>query len=129
MKVLLVIALGMGAAAAGAQPGAEAAPGRGVPALVAQDTVGKAIFMGKGLCTACHGPDAKGTALAPNLTDEEWLHADGTVATIAKVVKEGVAQPKKHPAPMPPMGGAQLTDAEIQAVAQYVASLSAKPAG
>jgi cbb3-type cytochrome c oxidase subunit III len=95
----------------------------------AQDTLGKAIFSGKGLCTACHGPDAKGTALAPDLTDAKWLHADGTVASIAKVIKAGVPTPKEHPAPMPPMGGAQLTDAEIQAVASYVASLPKKPAG
>jgi mono/diheme cytochrome c family protein len=129
MKVALVIALGMGAAAASGRAGAEAAPGREVHGLEAQDTAGKAIYMGKGLCQACHGPDGKGTALAPDLTDKEWLHADGTVATVAKVVKEGVAQPKKHPAPMPPMGGAQLTDAEIQAVSQYVVSLSPKPEG
>ena len=127
MKVLLVIALGMGTAAAGARPGAEAASGGVVRAAEVQDTAGKAIFLGKGMCQACHGPEAKGTSLAPDLTDKEWLHADGTVETIAKVVKEGVAAPKKHPAPMPAMGGAQLTDAEIQAVARYIVSLSPKP--
>jgi len=126
MKVLLVIALGMGVAAAGVRPGAEAAPGGEVRVMEVQDTAGKAIFLGKGLCHACHGPDAKGTALAPDLTDPEWLHADGTLETVAKVVKEGVAQPKKFPAPMLPMGGAQLTDDEVQAVARYVVALSAK---
>jgi mono/diheme cytochrome c family protein len=95
----------------------------------AQDTLGKAIFTGKGMCTACHGPDAKGTALAPDLTDAKSLHTDGTVASIAKVIQAGVPTPKEHPAPMPPRGGAQLTDPEIQAVASYVASLSKKPAG
>jgi mono/diheme cytochrome c family protein len=63
--------------------------------------------------------------LAPDLTDAAWLNIDGSVEAIVRLVKEGVAQPKEHPAPMPPMGGAQLTDAEVQAVAAYVKSLSA----
>ena len=37
--------------------------------------------------------------------------------------------PKNAPAPMPARGGAQLTDAEVEAVAAYVHSLSAKPSG
>lgn len=89
-----------------------------------QDTAGKRIFTGKGLCHACHGPEAKGTPLAPDLTDDKWLHGDGSLAAITKTIKEGVSAPKEHPAPMPPMGGAQLTDAEVQAVARYVHSLS-----
>jgi cbb3-type cytochrome c oxidase subunit III len=90
----------------------------------AQDTLGKQIFQGKGTCFACHGQDAKGTALAPDLTDDEWLNGDGTLASVSELVKTGVPSPKQFPAPMPPMGGAQLTDAEVQAVAQYVVSLS-----
>lgn len=121
MKVLLLLS---GLVAVGGVSPRPADPVDQPPA--AQDTLGKAIFTGKGLCTACHGPDAKGTVLAPDLTDTKWLHADGTVESIEKVVKAGVPTPKEHPAPMPPMGGAQLTDAEIRAVATYVASLSAK---
>jgi cbb3-type cytochrome c oxidase subunit III len=101
---------------------ASPAPARTLDAL--QDTSGKAIFEGKGICHVCHGPDAKGTPLAPNLTDAEWLHSDGSLDGITKTIKAGVASPKKHPAPMPPLGGAQLTDAEVQAVARYVFSLS-----
>lgn len=85
---------------------------------------GKKIFTGKGLCMACHGPDAKGTPLAPDLTDEEWLNVDGKWASIVELVKTGVPTPKEHPAPMPPMGGASLKPEEIQAVAAYVWSLS-----
>ena len=96
---------------------------------IAQDTAGKAIFMGKGLCHVCHGPNAKGTPLAPDLTDATWLHIDGKLESIVKLVKEGVPSPKNAPAPMPARGGAQLTDAEVQAVSAYVHSLSAKPSG
>lgn len=94
------------------------------PLDVAQDTAGKGIFTGKGLCSVCHGVDAKGTALAPDLTDTKWLHSDGSLENITKTIKTGVPAPKEHPTPMAPMGGAQLTDAEVTAVARYVHALS-----
>jgi cbb3-type cytochrome c oxidase subunit III len=75
-------------------------------------------------CAACHGPDGKGLPnLGPNLTDTEWLNADGTFASIQSTIKTGVATPKQAPVPMPPMGGTQLTDDQIKAVAAYVWSL------
>lgn len=111
-------------AAAVERPAAERTAAAATSFVVAQDTAGKAIFTGKGICYACHGANAKGTPLAPDLTDGTWINIDGSLASIARVVKEGVSAPKQHPAPMPPMGGAQLTDAEIQAVSQYVFSLS-----
>lgn len=91
--------------------------------------LGDSIFHGQvagGTCTACHGPDATGTAVGPNLTDQEWLNVDGSQAAIAGVVQKGVPTPKKYPAPMPPMGGGQLTPDQVQAVAAYVHSLSGK---
>jgi cbb3-type cytochrome c oxidase subunit III len=74
-------------------------------------------------CAACHGPDAKGTQLAPNLTDAEWINVDGTYDAIVNLVKTGVPQPKQAPGPMPPMGGAQLSEDQVKAVAAYVWSL------
>lgn len=82
--------------------------------------LGKKIFLGKGNCFSCHGQNLKGTPLAPDLTDAEWLNVDGSQEAVAKLVKQGVAKPKKHPAPMPAMGGAKLNDKEIQAVSEYV---------
>jgi len=79
-----------------------------------------------GICYTCHGPAGKGTPLAPDLTDGEWLNTDGTLAGIEAIVKAGVPKPLKYPAPMPPMGGANLSAAEIKAVAAYVYSLSQK---
>jgi cbb3-type cytochrome c oxidase subunit III len=75
------------------------------------------------VCFACHGADAKGTQLAPNLTDAEWINTDGTFDGIINVVKTGVLQPKNAPAPMPAMGGASLTDDQVRAVSAYVWSL------
>ena len=96
-----------------------------LPAGVTADMVsqGQAIFTGAGNCFTCHGMDAKGTALAPNLTDAEWLNIDGTHPAIVTLVKTGVPTPKTHPAPMPAMGGATLTDDQVNQVAAYVWSL------
>jgi mono/diheme cytochrome c family protein len=85
---------------------------------------GQQIFGGKGMCLTCHGPTATGTPLAPNLTDAEWLNISGNYDEIQTVVRNGVPTPKQHPSPMPPMGGAQLSDQEIQQVAAYVYSVS-----
>lgn len=94
-------------------------------ALAAQEA-GRKVFEGKGLCYACHGKDATGTPLAPNLTDGEWLNIDGSLPAIIALVEKGVPKPLRYPAPMPPMGGAKLTRAEIEAVAAYVKGLSEK---
>lgn len=105
------------------------AVGRGVAFAAAQDTAGEAIFKGKGLCHVCHGADATGTPLAPNLTDDVWLNTDGSVEGIIEIVTNGVPQPKEYPAPMPARGGADLSEEEVAAVAQYVSSLSEGAAG
>jgi mono/diheme cytochrome c family protein len=125
MKAMLGAALlATATLVAGTAPETQAAAGL----EMRPDTAGKAVFLGKGNCHVCHGPNAKGTVLAPDLTDGEWINIDGSAAAIAKLVKEGVAEPKKYPSAMPAMGGASLTDAEVQAVAAYVHSLRAADA-
>jgi glucose/arabinose dehydrogenase/mono/diheme cytochrome c family protein len=122
---------------AGAQPGGTAAaPTRpkslssaaraaGItPAMVA---LGDSIYHGLaagGTCAGCHGTDAKGTPLAPDLTTKKWLWGDGSYASIVKTIRRGVPTPKEHTGVMPPMGGAQLTPAQLAAVGAYVFSLS-----
>jgi mono/diheme cytochrome c family protein len=101
--------------------GATQTAGQPPQGATAEDvTAGQQIFSATGQCYTCHGPDAKGTALAPNLTDSEWINIDGTFAAIQNVVKTGVPQPKQHPAAMPAMGGASLSDDQIRQVAAYV---------
>ena len=105
-------------------PGGGQAAGAAPQGASAEDvTAGQQIFTATGNCYTCHGPDAKGTALAPNLTDAEWINIGGTFPEIQQVVKTGVATPKSHPAPMPAMGGVQLSDDQIRQVAAYVWSL------
>ena len=105
----------------------QAAPGTtgAVPegATAEQVAQGQQLFTGQGICFTCHGMDATGTQLAPNLTDGEWLWIDpaqGDLLTqVATLIETGVAQPKEYPAPMPPMGGAQLNQDQVQALAAY----------
>jgi mono/diheme cytochrome c family protein len=88
--------------------------------------LGDSIFHGQaggGTCHVCHGQDAKGSAVGPNLTDSEWLNNDGTLAGITGTITSGVPKPKTAPAPMPPMGGASLNPDQVKAVATYVHSL------
>ena len=116
------------AGAAGAtDTGSAAAAGGGGKASPKLIALGDSIFHGQvggGTCFACHGQDGKGSGVGPNLTDGEWLNTDGSLAGIAKTIKAGVPTPKKAPAPMPPMGGAALTDEQVEAVAAYEYSLS-----
>lgn len=109
---------------AGAPATMPPASGQAPEGATAEDvTAGQQIFTATGNCYTCHGPDGKGTALAPNLTDAEWINVTGTFAEIQTVVKTGVSTPKQHPAAMPPMGGATLSDDQIRQVAAYVWSL------
>ncbi|MGO9933112.1 MAG: c-type cytochrome [Steroidobacteraceae bacterium] len=80
--------------------------------------------VGGAACTGCHGANAKGTPLGPDLTGAHWLWGDGSYAAIAKTITTGVAQPKQYRSPMPPMGGTQLTSDQVSAVAAYIWGLS-----
>jgi mono/diheme cytochrome c family protein len=112
------------APSAGPSVGAAARAAGITPAMVA---LGDSIFHGQvanGTCSACHGSDAKGTPLAPDLTDSKWLWSDGSYKAIVRTVTEGVPAPREHRGVMPPMGGAQLTPAQVGAVGAYVFALS-----
>jgi cytochrome c oxidase cbb3-type subunit 3 len=92
------------------------------PELIA---AGDALFHGPALCFACHGGDGKGIpGLGADLTDDEWGNTDGSFTGLIERVKEGVTGDLSSTGvPMPPMGGAQLTTEQIQAVAAYAWSL------
>jgi len=127
-------------AAAGARPpegthpdagGSAAAAPLPVPVGATPDVVvlGNRIYHGEeggATCTGCHGVDGTGTTLGPNLTDQRWLWSDGSYQGITATITQGVSAPKQYRAPMPPMGGAQLTSAQVSAVAAYVWALSHK---
>jgi len=80
--------------------------------------------VGGATCTGCHGANAMGTPLGPDLTSSHWLWGDGSYPAIAKIITNGVPQPKQYRSPMPPMGGAQLTPDQVSALAAYIWGLS-----
>ncbi|MBI2409182.1 MAG: c-type cytochrome [Gemmatimonadetes bacterium] len=115
--------------AAAAAPAASVDPATLDPKTITPQelALGDSLFhglIGATSCQACHGPDAKGGTVAPNLTDAEWLHSDGSYGAIYHQIETGVPQPKQYLGVMPPFGGAPLTPEKHRAVAAYVYSLS-----
>ena len=113
----------------GTHPNAGAATNLPVPPGATPEmlALGERIYHGQvggAACTGCHGDRGEGTPLGPPLTGKKWLWSDGSYTGIAKTITEGVPDPKQYRSPMPPMGGAQLTPNQIQAVAAYVWALS-----
>ena len=81
-------------------------------------------------CYRCHGSDARGTNRAPDLTDQEWIHIDGSLSAIARLVTTGFTKAEmrstRYQFAMNPRGGMNLTDEDIAAVSAYVWTLSRK---
>jgi glucose/arabinose dehydrogenase/cytochrome c5 len=110
-----------------AAPAPKAAAGSGsaaalpVPpgATAEQVAAGDKIFHGQ-TCTGCHGADAKGSPVGPDLTTGKYLSGDGSLASIRKAIQDGVPVPKQYRQPMPPMGGAQLSADQLRDVSAYV---------
>jgi glucose/arabinose dehydrogenase/mono/diheme cytochrome c family protein len=88
-----------------------------------QVALGRRVFFGEvggATCGGCHGSDAKGTPVGPDLTSGTWLWGDGSLDSITRAIVTGVENPKKHLGAMPPLGGTELSPAEVAAVAAYV---------
>ncbi|HSM09497.1 MAG TPA: c-type cytochrome [Gemmatimonadota bacterium] len=91
---------------------------------------GSDLFNG-GSCTVCHGVGGRGDdRRAPDLTDPEWLHGDGSFERILRTIVWGVERDEMkavtpRPFEMFPLGGMSLpTNDERRALAAYVWSLS-----
>jgi cytochrome c oxidase cbb3-type subunit III len=81
-------------------------------------------------CAPCHGRGAQGFAGYPNLNDDEWLWG-GKLEDIHKTISVGIRSDQKdtRTSQMPRYGlDKLLDDAQIDDVAEYVLSLSGKPA-
>ncbi len=103
--------------------GLKAPPG----SSAAQVARGKAVFDGEagGTCGGCHGGDGSGGPIGPDLTAGKWLWASGgSLASIKNVIVDGVPKPKEHTGAMPPKGGADLSDEDVQALTAYVWAIS-----
>jgi glucose/arabinose dehydrogenase/cytochrome c5 len=120
--------------AAAAQPETQAPPAASAeaalptpPGATAEQVARGMQIYSSGSCSACHGPDAGGTAVGPSLTAGTWIWGDGSLASITDVIGKGVPAPKQYRSPMPPMGGAQLSADDLAAVSAYVWAVGHKP--
>ncbi len=92
-----------------------------------QLALGEKIFHGQaasGTCAGCHGSDGGGSQIGANLVDATWLWSDGSVKGIKGTIEKGVTAAKQSIGAMPPLGGAPLQPADVDAVAAYVWALS-----
>jgi len=87
-----------------------------------------AMLLAEGTCARCHSLDASGTNLGPDLTDDEWLHGDGSLESIRTTIIFGVQRDQikdlSRRQPMEPMGQMMLGEDQIDALAAYIWSLS-----
>ena len=72
---------------------------------------GQALFVAKG-CAACHGQNAEGSRIAPALPGHN-----------EEMVKRQVRNPRFQ---MPAFSESQVSNEELEAIAHYIASLSAE---
>lgn len=117
--------------AAKAQPPEGTHPDAGAPVIppgasASMVALGNRIYHGESgaTCTGCHGTNGSGSPLGPDLSSGKWLWSDGSLSGIAATISKGVSDPKQYRSPMPAMGGAQLTQDQVNAVAAYVWTLS-----
>jgi mono/diheme cytochrome c family protein len=109
--------------------GDAAAPAMGdaaanLPPGVTAQMVGEGQQLYGTVCIACHGAGGTGGPLGPALNDQNWIHITGEFEEIVTITRNGVAQPREYPAPMPPMGGGNFNDDQLRAISAYVYSIS-----
>jgi glucose/arabinose dehydrogenase len=95
-----------------------------------QVALGYRIFRGEvsaGSCSGCHGSDAKGSTVGPDLTRGKWLWGDGSLEALTATIEKGVPAPKASDGTMPPKGGAPLSPSDIKAVAAFVWAIGHRP--
>lgn len=90
--------------------------------------LGSSLYTGSGNCQTCHGPNGENGRFGPPLADDTWLWSSADsptlMADVARVIREGVSEPRGGDRPMPAMGGGALSEDQIMALAAYVVSLS-----
>jgi putative heme-binding domain-containing protein len=93
--------------------------GRSLSALYMNDQdaldLGKSMF--RGLCSGCHGGAARG-GKGPDLTDDKWLHGDGTDKAFSGIIERGV------PGTTMKKLGESLSPEQIGKIIAYIRTLS-----
>ncbi len=106
------------------------APAAGPLAAAAPDPAaverGAVIYRG-GTCPVCHHWEGQGNRRGPDLTDEEWLHGDGSLAAVRTAIetgfRHGAGRRFRGKYEMWPFGGMELDESDVDALTAYVWSL------
>ena len=102
------------------------------PALTgAMLRLGDSVFhgqVGSAQCTRCHGQRATGTTAGPELRQSKWLRA-APYGSVVHFLAHGQRDARGEDAAAPHPGAAQLSAAELRAVALYVDSLARRRQG
>jgi len=105
---------------------AVAPPAGGAAADPAAVERGAAIYRG-GTCPVCHHWEGQGNRRGPDLTDEEWLHGDGSLAAVRSAIetgfRHGAGRRFRGKYEMWPLGGMELDASDVEALTAYVWSL------
>lgn len=103
-----------------------AAPAGGAAADPAAVERGAVIYRG-GTCPVCHHWEGQGNRRGPDLTDEEWLHGDGSLAAVRAAIetgfRHGAGRRFRGKYEMWPLGGMELDEGDVDALTAYVWSL------
>ncbi|MXX60583.1 MAG: c-type cytochrome [Holophagales bacterium] len=87
---------------------------------------GAVIYRG-GTCPVCHHWEGQGNRRGPDLTDEEWLHGDGSLAAVRTAIetgfRHGTGRRFRGKYEMWPLGGMELDESDVDALTAYVWSL------
>ncbi len=103
-----------------------AAPAGGAAPDPAAMERGAAIYRG-GTCPVCHHWEGQGNRRGPDLTDDEWLHGDGSLAAVRTAIetgfRHGAGRRFRGKYEMWPLGGMELDESDVDALTAYVWSL------
>lgn len=129
LRILLapaaIMSLGFAPSLAIAQVSPEPRPAGVTDSAIA---AGRILYHGAAGCSVCHGEDGKGTADAPNLLGAVWMHGPGTYESLQQQILHGVpANRSVSGVAMPIRGWIPMNNAEVEAVAAYVWSISHPP--
>lgn len=106
--------------------GADSEPTEGVDAATL--ALGVQAYT-QGSCVMCHGANGGGVPrFGPDLTDDTWVHGDGSVASIRELLVSGIEKgdfvDTQYPMAMPPVTNLITDESKIDALAKYIWSLS-----
>ena len=111
---LVTIGVGYGALTTSGSPASAATPGTVSPQTIAQ---GRALFTVS--CASCHGVNAQGTSQAPSLVGVGAAAVDFQMSTGRMPAKDVGPEMDRKPV--------TFTNAQIHAIADYIASLGGGP--